>query len=59
MTGDPEFVEVMWLIRNGVAEEKAWSLSKVERLARAITFMAFEGVDWDWDRMQPKERPSS
>jgi hypothetical protein len=46
----------MWLIRSGVAEETAWSLSRAERKARAITFLGFEGVDWDWDRMIAKER---
>lgn len=46
----------MWLIRNGVAEKIAWSLTAIERRARAIVFLGFEGTDWDWDRNIPKER---
>lgn len=46
----------MWLIRNGVAEETAWGLAPIERRARAIVFLGFEGTDWDWQRMMPKER---
>lgn len=48
----------MWLVRNGIAEEKARALPKHERLARCIVFMGFENVDWDWVTMSPKERKS-
>lgn len=46
----------MWLIRNGVDEELAWSLSRPERLARAVVFAEFEGAEYDWRAMKFKER---
>lgn len=46
----------MWLVRNGVAEETAENLSNVERVARCIVFLRFEGTEWDWSRMRPTER---
>jgi hypothetical protein len=46
----------MWLIRNGVAEDLAWSLGRAERLARVVVFAEFEGAEFDWRRMAWKER---
>jgi hypothetical protein len=39
------------LARGGVAEERAFSMRRDERLAWIIALGELEGGDWDWSRM--------
>lgn len=44
-------VECLWLVRNGVPYDVAFSLSDTERAAYCIVFSKFEGAKFNWDTM--------
>jgi hypothetical protein len=46
----------MALIKNGVTEEVAWSLSPVERLARLVVFGEMNGGEFSWRTLSWRER---
>jgi len=53
---DPDFAEPIVLVKSGVAEERAFSMRREERLAWIIVLGRIEGGDWDWERMIWREK---
>ena len=45
---DPETVECLWLVRNGVPFDVAFSLDSTERLGWVVIFGRFEGGAFNW-----------
>jgi hypothetical protein len=43
-------------MRNGVQEERAFSMDHVERLGWCIVLGRLEGNAWDWDEMAWRRR---
>ena len=43
-------------MRNGVAEERAFDMGHLERLAYCVVFGRFEGGEWDWNAMEWRKR---
>ena len=41
----------LWLVKNGVPFDVAFSLDSVDRMAYSIIFGQMEGNVWDWSRM--------
>lgn len=41
----------LWLVKNGVPYDVAFSLNEIDRLAHMILLGSFEGNEWDWNRM--------
>jgi hypothetical protein len=41
----------LWLVKNGVPFDVAFSLSETERMAYCINFGTFEGNVWDYESM--------
>ncbi len=40
-----------WLVKNGVEFERAFAMEPAMRLAMAVAFGMFEGLEFDWARM--------
>lgn len=53
---DPELVECLYLVKNGVPYDVAFSLPPAERFAYFLTFAEFDGNQWDWNAMAFVER---
>jgi hypothetical protein len=49
-------VTCLWLVKNGVPFDVAFSLDETDRLAYAIILGKFEGGEWDFSRMRWAER---
>jgi hypothetical protein len=48
--------ESLWLVRNNVPFDVAFSLDDATRAAFCIIFSEFEGNEFDYSRMEFKER---
>lgn len=46
----------MWLIKNGVPYDVAFSYTAEERFAACVVMSEFEGKTFDWEAMAFKER---
>jgi hypothetical protein len=49
---DPELNETLWLIKNGIPFDVAWSLDQTERYVWSIIFGIFEGGNFNRETMQ-------
>lgn len=47
--GHVALTEALWLVKNGVPFDVAFSLDEAERLGWSIIFGQFEGGEWDWN----------
>ena len=47
-SNNPETIACLWLVRNGVPFDVAFSLGDEERLAWVVIFGRFEGGTFDW-----------
>jgi len=45
----------LWLVKNGVPFDVAFSLDDLERTAYAIAFSEMEGAKFNWDSMRFEE----
>jgi len=48
--------ECLWLVKNGIPFDVAFSLSDIERSAYAIIFSEQEGAKFNWNSMQFEEQ---
>ena len=46
----------LWLVKNGVPYDVAFSLDDADLLAHVIVLGEFEGLEWSWSSMQWVER---
>lgn len=46
-----------WLVKNGVEFERAFAMEPALRLAMAVSFGLFEGLDFDWAQLCWKQSP--
>jgi hypothetical protein len=44
------------VIRNNVPFDMAWELDQAELLAYTVVFAAFDGQEFDWVRMEFKQK---
>jgi hypothetical protein len=52
----PELIETLWLTKLGVPFDHAITLDTETRLAYGVILARFEGRQFDWQRMQFKEK---
>lgn len=50
------FRQALWLVKNGVPFDVAFSWSDAERFAAGIVFSEFEGKRFDWTEMAFREQ---
>ncbi len=50
--------EALWLVRNGIPFDVAFTVDDVTRAAWCIVFSEMEGNRFNWNRMQFEEQPS-
>lgn len=55
LTEHPELIESLWLVKNGVPYDVAFSLSAPERFAYVVIFGGFEGNDFCWNELRWKK----
>ncbi len=58
LSEDAEFIERLWLVKNGVPYDVAFDLPEWEALAHAVVFGMFEGQEFSWVTMQMRQRSS-
>ena len=46
-----DLVTCLWLVKNGVPYDVAFSLDPVDRMAYTIIFGQMEGKQWDWNSL--------
>jgi hypothetical protein len=51
MSGHPELIDCLYLVRSGVPFDVAFSLSSAERLAFVVILGTLAGRRFDWSRL--------
>ncbi len=51
LADNPELNNILYLIKNGIPFDVAFSLPEAELTAYAIIFGRLDGGKWNWDRM--------
>lgn len=49
MAEQPDLVQCLWLVKNGIPFDVAFSLAPDERLAWTVILSGFEGAAFDWE----------
>lgn len=49
LSQDPDLVDCLFLVKNGVPFDVAFSLDAVERLAWVVVFGEFSGLHFNWE----------